>query len=109
MLRKQRCITLSALRPFPPIPLKPCANTHFQILTFSPSQVDELSGADVPANGHPAAAASRLRYGLSVWFPSWPALQKELGEEMVRNGMVGAALDVFERLELWDNLIYCLK
>lgn len=44
-----------------------------------------------------------------MWFPSWAALQKELGEEMVRNGMVGAALEIFEKLELWDNLIFCLK
>jgi hypothetical protein len=72
-------------------------------------QVDELRGADVPESAHAAAAAARLRYGLSVWFPSWAALQKELGEEMVRNGMVGAALEIFEKLELWDNLIFCLK
>jgi Flp pilus assembly protein TadD len=35
-------------------------------------------------------------------------LRKELGEHLVSLGMVGAALELFEEIELWDSLIVCL-
>lgn len=38
-----------------------------------------------------------------------PALHKELGEQLVAAGLVGAAMTLFEELELWDALILCYR
>ncbi|KAL4448097.1 hypothetical protein ABPG75_005316 [Micractinium tetrahymenae] len=54
-------------------------------------------------------AEARLRYAFSVWFPLHIQLKKELGELLVGMGLVGAALTVFEQLELWDDLIVCYQ
>lgn len=53
--------------------------------------------------------SSRMRYVFSTWFPPAANLKKELGEALVSIGMVGAALDLFEEVELWDALIVCLS
>ncbi|KAL5699133.1 hypothetical protein ACHQM5_030075 [Ranunculus cassubicifolius] len=42
-----------------------------------------------------------------VYIPSIPELRKEYGELLIRCGMIGEALKIFEDLELWDNLIHC--
>ena len=38
-----------------------------------------------------------------------PLLRKELGEQFVAAGLVGAAMELFEELELWDALIMCYR
>ena len=38
-----------------------------------------------------------------------PSLRKELGEQFVAAGLVGAAMELFEELELWDALILCYR
>ena len=38
-----------------------------------------------------------------------PMLRKELGEQFVATGLVGAAMELFEELELWDALILCYR
>ena len=48
-------------------------------------------------------------YAFSVWFPLTVQLRKELGELLVALGLVGGALQLFESLELWDNLIVCYQ
>ena len=42
-------------------------------------------------------------------FPLGPVLRKELGEQLVAAGLVGAAMTLFEELELWDALILCYR
>jgi hypothetical protein len=44
-----------------------------------------------------------------VRFPLGPALRKELGEQLIAAGLVGAAMTLFEELELWDALILCYR
>jgi tetratricopeptide (TPR) repeat protein len=34
---------------------------------------------------------------------------RQWGECLIRKGILGPALDCFEELELWDNLIYCYR
>ncbi|KAL9665683.1 hypothetical protein QQ045_021104 [Rhodiola kirilowii] len=51
--------------------------------------------------------AERIRTCFGASFPTIPTLRKEYGELLVRCGLIGEALKVFENLELWDNLIYC--
>ena len=38
-----------------------------------------------------------------------PSLRKELGEQLVAAGLVGAAMTLFDELELWDALILCYR
>ena len=49
------------------------------------------------------------RHAFSVRFPLAPALRKELGEQLIAAGLVGAAMTLFEELELWDALILCYR
>ena len=58
---------------------------------------------------HAFLPAPPCRYAFSVWFPLQVSLQKELGELLVGLGLVGSALQLFEGLELWDNLIVCYQ
>nr|XP_025615897.1 tetratricopeptide repeat protein 27 homolog isoform X2 [Arachis hypogaea] len=51
--------------------------------------------------------AERIPLSYNVYIPSISALRKEYGELLVRCGLIGEAVKVFEDLELWDNLIYC--
>ncbi|GAB4823953.1 hypothetical protein N2152v2_010999 [Parachlorella kessleri] len=53
--------------------------------------------------------AQRLRLAFSVWFPLGVSLKKELGELLVAAGVLGAALPLFEGLELWANLAVCYQ
>ena len=41
--------------------------------------------------------------------PHQAALEREHGEQLVGMGLVGEALGIFERLELWDNLLVCYQ
>lgn len=68
------------------------------------SMEDLVKGLDAPA----PSAAARARFAHSVWFPPGAMLRKELGDQLVALGMVGAALELFEEIELWDSLIVCL-
>lgn len=36
-------------------------------------------------------------------------MQKEFGEQLVACGLVGAAMEIFEEMELWDNLLICYR
>ena len=53
--------------------------------------------------------ANHDTFVFSTWFPPAATLKKELGEQLVSIGMVGAALELFEEVELWDPLIVCLS
>ncbi|KAI3948819.1 hypothetical protein MKX01_022233 [Papaver californicum] len=55
-------------------------------------------------------AADRIRLSYEVYVPTIPALRKEYGELLVRCGLIGEALKIFEDLKLWNNVIdcYCL-
>ena len=50
-----------------------------------------------------------MRYAFSVAAPYSGVLRRELGEQLVSCGMIGAAMSLFEELELWDNLILCYQ
>lgn len=45
--------------------------------------------------------------GKSISVITFPPTCREYGELLVRCGLIGEAVKVFEDLELWDNLIYC--
>ncbi|BDA46600.1 Tetratricopeptide repeat protein 27 [Coccomyxa sp. Obi] len=70
---------------------------------LSLQQVVEATEQRLPAPAH------RMRHAFSVRFPMGPALRKELGEQLMAAGLVGAAMMLFEELELWDALILCYR
>lgn len=51
----------------------------------------------------------RGRLAFVVAFPLGPALQKELGEQLVAAGLPGSALALFEAAQLWDAVLLCLR
>ena len=51
----------------------------------------------------------RRRLAFAVAFPLGPALQKELGEQLVAAGLPGSALALFEAAGLWDAALLCLR
>ncbi|DBB11777.1 hypothetical protein WJX82_011005 [Trebouxia sp. C0006] len=69
---------------------------HLQQLAEAPSQ---------PQPPH----MTRLRHAFGVLFPLRAALRKELGEQLLSTGLVGAAMGLFEEEELWDSLIICYR
>jgi len=71
--------------------------------------LDRENSINTSANEEYISAAARMRCAFAVWFPLRVSLRKELGEAFVTLGLVGAALPLFENLELWDNLIVCYR
>ncbi|WOG90974.1 hypothetical protein DCAR_0310221 [Daucus carota subsp. sativus] len=51
--------------------------------------------------------AERIYCCFGVHMPSIPKLRKEYGDLLVRCGLIGEAVKVYEDLELWDTVIYC--
>ncbi|KAF3455579.1 hypothetical protein FNV43_RR00212 [Rhamnella rubrinervis] len=53
--------------------------------------------------------AHRIPFCYVVYLPTIPSLRKEYGELLVRCGLLGDAVEIYEDLELWDNLILCYR
>ncbi|KAF9112530.1 hypothetical protein BGX27_003209 [Mortierella sp. AM989] len=49
----------------------------------------------------------RMHHFFSVLLPSKWELEKELAEQYMALGVVRSALDIFERMELWEDVIAC--
>ncbi|KAG0304458.1 hypothetical protein BGZ97_001484 [Linnemannia gamsii] len=49
----------------------------------------------------------RMHHFFSVLLPSKWELEKELAEQYMALGVVRSAMDIFERLELWEDVIAC--
>ncbi|RKP08363.1 hypothetical protein THASP1DRAFT_15764 [Thamnocephalis sphaerospora] len=54
-----------------------------------------------------STAAERLAYVYNILLPSKWAMEKELAERFVSLGVVRSAMEIFERLEMWDDVISC--
>lgn len=55
----------------------------------------------------PPDALRRLDRVFSVSFPPWWDLQRELGAVFLKLGLARAALDMYEPLEMWDEIVSC--
>ncbi|KAG0218128.1 hypothetical protein BGX33_008512 [Mortierella sp. NVP41] len=49
----------------------------------------------------------RMHHFFSVLLPSKWELEKELAEQYMALGVIRSAMDIFERLELWEDVIAC--
>lgn len=56
-----------------------------------------------------SSARERLLYVYSIDLPSKWKLEKELGERFISIGVTRSALQIFEKLELWEDAISCLQ
>ncbi|KAJ3262086.1 hypothetical protein HK103_003929 [Boothiomyces macroporosus] len=54
-----------------------------------------------------APVEERLAHFYSLLLPSKWEMEKELGERYVSIGVTRSALEIFERLQLWENVIHC--
>ena len=55
------------------------------------------------------SAAERLRYVFATAYPNYVHLQKELGTLELSLGIAASALQVFERLEMWEQVVMCYR
>ncbi|KAJ1767649.1 hypothetical protein IW140_005903 [Coemansia sp. RSA 1813] len=54
-----------------------------------------------------AGTAERLSYFSALSLPSQWDLERQLAERFMSLGVIRSALDIFERLELWDDVVMC--
>ncbi|KAJ3006814.1 UNVERIFIED_CONTAM: hypothetical protein HDU68_003865 [Siphonaria sp. JEL0065] len=64
---------------------------------------------DQMAVEHDSTPSERLNHIYTISIPSKWDLESELGDRLVGLGVVKSALEIFERLELWDNVVSCLQ
>ncbi|KAJ7880755.1 hypothetical protein B0H14DRAFT_2706538 [Mycena olivaceomarginata] len=62
--------------------------------------IEQMPTADAPV-------PVRLRYAHSLPLPSKWELEKELATRFLSLGAVRSALDIFERLEMWEEVVKC--
>ncbi|KAJ7031893.1 hypothetical protein C8F04DRAFT_1004517 [Mycena alexandri] len=62
--------------------------------------IEQMPTADAPI-------AERLRYAHSLPLPSKWEMEKELATRFLSLGAVRSALDIFERLEMWEEVVKC--
>ncbi|OZJ03997.1 hypothetical protein BZG36_03636 [Bifiguratus adelaidae] len=56
-----------------------------------------------------ATAQERLAYFFQILLPSKWELEKELAERLASLGVIRSALEIFERLEMWEEVISCYQ
>ena len=54
-----------------------------------------------------ASVPDRMKFIHALLVPSKWEMEKELGLRFVSLGVVRSALEIFERLDMWDNVISC--
>ncbi|KAI9598410.1 hypothetical protein BDF19DRAFT_432437 [Syncephalis fuscata] len=54
-----------------------------------------------------SSASERLAYIYDILLPSKWMMEKELAERYMSIGVVRSALEIFERLEMWEDVIQC--
>ncbi|CCO32850.1 TPR repeat-containing protein C19B12,01 [Rhizoctonia solani AG-1 IB] len=64
--------------------------------------VDQMPTAD-------STLSERLLYVHSIPLPSKWAMEKELAERFLSIGVVKSALEIFERLEMWEEVVKCYQ
>ncbi|KAJ3845906.1 hypothetical protein EV368DRAFT_53429 [Lentinula lateritia] len=65
--------------------------------------VDQMPATDVEA----APVSERLRYLHSISLPPKWELERELANRFISLGVIRSALDIYERLEMWEEVVKC--
>jgi len=56
------------------------------------------------------SVSERMQYFfLLQFYPARPLLDKELGLQFLKIGMAQSALNIFEKLEMWDEIVMCFR
>jgi hypothetical protein len=69
--------------------------------------VDQWSVTDECEGG--ASAWTRCEWVWEVFYPARWEMKKELAEKWASIGMIRSALEIFEELEMWDQVIACYQ
>ncbi|KAJ7132862.1 hypothetical protein C8R43DRAFT_652780 [Mycena crocata] len=62
--------------------------------------IEQMPTADAPVS-------ERLRYAHALPLPSKWAMERELAQRFLSLGAIRSALDIFERLEMWEEVVQC--
>ncbi|KAJ3772666.1 tetratricopeptide repeat domain 27 [Lentinula raphanica] len=65
--------------------------------------VDQIPATDAEA----APVSERLRYIHSISLPPKWELERELASRFISLGVIKSALDIYERLEMWEEVVKC--
>ncbi|KAF5377762.1 hypothetical protein D9757_008080 [Collybiopsis confluens] len=65
--------------------------------------VDQMPATDADA----APVSERLQYIHSIPLPSKWEIERELAERYISLGVTKSALDIYERLEMWEEVVKC--
>ncbi|KAF5372854.1 hypothetical protein D9758_001755 [Tetrapyrgos nigripes] len=65
--------------------------------------VDQMPATDKEA----APIPERLRFFHSISLPTRWEMEKELAERFISLGVIKSALEIFERLEMWEEVVKC--
>ncbi|KAJ3985128.1 hypothetical protein F5890DRAFT_1439723 [Lentinula detonsa] len=65
--------------------------------------VDQIPATDAEA----APASERLRYLHSISLPPKWELERELANRFISLGVIKSAMDIYERLEMWEEVVKC--
>ncbi|KAJ4473620.1 hypothetical protein J3R30DRAFT_3406523 [Lentinula aciculospora] len=65
--------------------------------------VDQMPATDADA----APVSERLRYLHSISLPPKWELERELAHRFISLGVIKSALDIYERLEMWEEVVKC--
>ena len=77
------------------------------------NRVDEEPGKKIPRTAEAVQAAvaeaakERMEFFFSLSYPTLHDLRKELGQSFLRLGAAKSALEIFEPLEMWDQIVDC--
>lgn len=72
--------------------------------------VDQMAtkpASETDPDPNSAPISQRLEYIHSLPLPSKWSLQRELGERFLSLGVVRSALEIFDRLEMWEQVVRC--
>ncbi|KAE9392320.1 TPR-like protein [Gymnopus androsaceus JB14] len=65
--------------------------------------VDQMPATDTDA----APVSERLRYLHSISLPSKWQMERELADRFISLGVIKSALEIYERLEMWEEVVKC--
>jgi tetratricopeptide (TPR) repeat protein len=69
--------------------------------------VDQMKTTTETDGSNSAPLSERLRYFHAIPLPSKWEMERELAERFISLGVVKSAMEIFERLEMWEEVVKC--
>uniref|UniRef100_A0A7S3QZ63 TPR-like protein n=1 Tax=Dunaliella tertiolecta TaxID=3047 RepID=A0A7S3QZ63_DUNTE len=100
---------LEALAAHPASSTRPQPESDSRGADGGASKGSQGEGQQASSSGSRNLTNTHLPYAYDCWFPLRVHLRKELAEHYMSMGFVGAALGIYEELQLWDALVVCYR